>query len=197
VESEELEQNRGVAWKRRNPLAVMRVAPDDVLWVRERPGENERVSGQLAHDARGIRATGPVCQIGKSIWFEILAGSTKGWANGAFFMPATEPANETERFKAMLGSAKYKDADELVTAVVRGLEEEQKEASHVRFEVRLLGVSRKNGTLALLYACCFADDSAMGEQIWLDLTEATGSASLRGARVSVLCPRGTTKNLCN
>jgi hypothetical protein len=192
----ELEQDMGTSFKLRSPLSVVRVAPDDVLWVREKPGPSEKATGKLAHDARGVRATGRVCRAGGASWFEVSAGGVKGWTNGAFLLPTTEPVDETARFATLLGKAQYRNADELVQALRRAIEGARPEPSEGPFEVRLLGVARSNGIVAVLHVCCHADDSVSGQQVWLDLEEEGGRATLRRARASSLCPRGTSGKLC-
>ncbi len=194
--SAELEKDLGVAFKLRAPLSVVRVAPDDVLWVREKPGPSEKAAGRLAHDARGVRATGRVCRGGGSSWLEVTTEGVKGWANEAFLMPTTEPVDQTARFEKLLGKTPYRTADELLQALRRAIVRAQPEPSEGHFEARLLGVARSNGIVAVLHVCCQADDSVSGEQVWLDLAEESGRATLRRARTSSLCPRGTSGKLC-
>jgi hypothetical protein len=195
--SAELERDRGISFKLKSDLSVVRVAPADVLWVREKPGSSEKAVGKLAHDARGVHTTGRVCTTAGSSWYEISMGNAKGWTSGAFLMPTTEPVDQTARFAKRLGSARYRNVDELLLALRRAIESEQTEPSEVRFEARLLGVARSNGIVAVLHVCCQADDSVSGEQVWLDLAEENGQATLLRARVSSLCPRGTSGKLCN
>ena len=136
------------------------------LWLRDAPGPREKALGKLAHDARKIAATGRVCRVADTTWYEVSSGSARGFANGQFLVPATEPAEETARFAKLAGASGFASPEALAQALGRALEGEQKDQSEVRFEANLIGVAR-SGTRAVvvLYACCYPDDSVMGEQI--------------------------------
>jgi hypothetical protein len=197
LSAEEREQNIAVSFKLRSQLAVVRVAPDDVLWLRQGPNAREKTTGKLSHDARNVTATGRVCRTGETTWYEVSSGNERGFANGHYLMPATEPADETPRFAKFADRSRPASPEALVRAVVQGLTSEHKEPSEVRFDVTELGTGR-NGTRAVvvLHACCFADDSVLGEQIWLDALERDGRWILERARVIKLCPRGTSGSRC-
>lgn len=172
------------------------VAPDDTLALRERPGASERQIGALPHDTRGVKALGPVCRVGSATWFRVALGDADGWANGAFLVPATKPADQTARFQKLLGAARFTSDTALVAALQKALDRELGKEPEPRFEARLLGTARGSSTVALLHLCCFGDDSVQGEQVWLELAENAGRWSLVRARVSSLCSRGTSGDLC-
>jgi hypothetical protein len=197
LSAEERERDLAVSFKLRNELAVVRVAPNDGLWMRQGPGAREKPVGKLAFDTRNVTANGRVCRNGDTTWYEVSSGGVHGFANGNFLVPATEPADETARFAKLAGSARFASPEALAQALRHGLEREQKEQSEVRFEATLVGVAR-SGTRAVvvLYACCYADDSVMGEQIWIDAVEREGRWLLDRARASRLCPRGASKSAC-
>jgi hypothetical protein len=197
LSAEERAQDLAVSFKLRGPLAVVRVAPDDVLWLRQGPGAREKPLGKLAHDARQVATTGRVCRTGDTTWYEVTSGSERGFANGKYLVPATEPADATPRFAKLLGGTRATTPEELAGALKDGLKREQTEPSEVRFDATLLGVAR-SGTRAVvvLHACCYADDSVMGEQIWLDALERDGRWVLERARVIKLCPRGASSSAC-
>jgi hypothetical protein len=197
LSAEERERDLSIEFKLRNKLAVVRVAPDDVLWVREGPGADSKQVGKLSFDARDIAATGRVCRAGEALWFEVSSGATRGFANGSFLVPATVPVEETSRFSKAVGGSAFANVEALAQALGRAHERERTEPSEVRFETKLVGVAR-NGARAvlLLYACCYADDSVMGEQIYVDAVERSGLWTLERARVSRLCPRGASGAVC-
>lgn len=64
-------------------LAVVGVAADDVLNVRSGPGVQAGVVATLDPLA-DVRATGSARQLSESIWAEVGAGGTTGWANVAY-----------------------------------------------------------------------------------------------------------------
>jgi hypothetical protein len=175
----------------------VRVAPDDVLWLRQGPGARERPVGQLAHDARKIATTGRVCRAGDTTWYEVSSGSVRGFANGNFLVPTTEPADETARFTKLVAGSKFTSPEALAQGLRHALEREQTEPSEVRFEASLVGVARSGSrAILVLHACCYADDSVMGEQIWIDALERDGRWTLTRARASRLCPRGVSGSAC-
>jgi hypothetical protein len=197
LSAEERERDIAVSFKLRNPLAVVRVAPDDVLWLRQGPSSRDKPTGKLAHDARNVTATGRVCRAGDTTWYEVSSGSDRGFANGNYLVAATEPADETPRFAKLLGRSRLASPDALVLALKDGLKGELKEPSEVRFDVTPLGIARSGArAVVVLHACCYADDSVMGEQIWIDAVERDGRWVLERARVIKLCPRGVTGSGC-
>jgi hypothetical protein len=195
--AEEREQNIAVSSKLRSRLAVVRVAPDDVLWLRQAPNAREKTTGKLPHDARNVAPTGRVCRTGETTWYEVSLGSERGFANGSYLIPATDPADETPRFAKFVAGPPLESLEALTRALEQGLRGEQKEATEVRFDVTQLGVARTGvRAVVVLHACCYADDSVMGEQIWFDAVERNGRWVLERARVIKLCPRGATSSRC-
>jgi hypothetical protein len=192
----DVERDLGVGFKLRSELAVIGVAPDDTLALRERPGANERQLGALPHDTRGVKALGSVCRVGSATWFRVALGDAEGWANGAFLSPATKPVDETARFRKLLGTARFASDGALVSALQKALERELGKEPEPRFEAKLVGTARGSVTVALLHLCCFADDSVQGEQVWLELAQKDGQWTLARARASRLCSRGTSGDLC-
>ncbi len=193
----ELEQDVAVSFKLGSELAVVRVAPDDVLWLRQGPGAREQPTGKLAPDARNVKATGRVCRSGDTTWYEVASGSLRGFANGSFLVPATVPKDATARFAKRLAGSPFASVAALTQAVRRALQAEQTEPSEVKFEVTLVGSARSGArAVVVLYACCYADDSVMGEQLWLEAVERDGRWSLERARGVQLCPRGATGAAC-
>jgi hypothetical protein len=197
LSAEERDQDIAVSFKLRGELAVVRVAPDDVLWLRQGPSATESATGKLAHDARRLVPTGRVCRTGETTWYELSFGNARGFANGRFLEHTTEPADETERFAKLLGSSGFASLDALIEALQQALKREQTEPSEVRFDATLVGLARSDArAVVVLHACCYADDSVMGEQIWFDALERNGRWTLERARASRLCPRGTSGAAC-
>jgi hypothetical protein len=194
--SDEIERDLAVGFKLRSELAVVRVAPEDVLHLRAKPGAHERVSARLPYDARGLRATGRVCSVGDTQWFQVAAGDARGFANGSYLMPATAPADETERLQALLGDdSRFGSADALSHALAAALERQFAAQTEPRVQAKVIGGVSFDRP-ALIYVCCFADDSVRGEQVVLEFGQGKGYVTLRRARVSRLCSRGTSGERC-
>jgi hypothetical protein len=84
-------------------VAVVGVAFDDELNVRTAPGVSNPVVATLAPTAT-TDATGNNRFLGRSIWYEIDAGGTTGWANGAFLLGLGSTEDITSRVISQLGS---------------------------------------------------------------------------------------------
>jgi hypothetical protein len=64
--------------------AVFNVRPDDSLNVREAPSLKAKTTGQLPHDAKGIKVIGDKRKVGKETWAKIKYGSVTGWVNQSY-----------------------------------------------------------------------------------------------------------------
>jgi hypothetical protein len=194
---EDIAADLPLQWKMDNELSVVRVAPDDALKVRKDPGTNAAVVASLAYDGRGIRATGKACTVGKTMWLSIRSGTVEGWASARFLMPTSTPEDQTAAYRRHLGGADHPSPESLVAALVRKLEAENGDDAGPPFKVETVGVSRRDETAdAVLHACCYADDSVSGEQVFLELAFSGGRWRLEAARVSHLCPRGADGTRC-
>jgi hypothetical protein len=85
-------------------VAVVGVAFDDVLNVREGPGLRYKTTRTLEPTAADIPVNGQARLLPTSIWYEITTGGHTGWVSGAFIglFGATDDA--TLEVYAMLGS---------------------------------------------------------------------------------------------
>jgi len=61
----------------------------DGLVVRAAPGTAAKELGRLEQDAKGVQATGPTRQSGRSIWVPIRHDSLKGWVNQSYLFEET------------------------------------------------------------------------------------------------------------
>ncbi len=71
---------------------VVMVAANDVLNVRAAAEPGAALVHALAHDARGVRATGEETTVGTTRWRRLETPSGLGWANGTFLTPSTSSA---------------------------------------------------------------------------------------------------------
>ena len=191
----EIDGRLPLQWKLRHPLSVIKVAPDDVLNLRSGPGPHNRVVAKLAHDQRGIVASGKVCEIKGGLWLAVNAGGEQGWANAKFLMPTTKPKNKTVAYQQLLAGS-YPTAAALMAAITKAKQATAPDPEVV-YRVKLLGTYRASGTMtALFHQCCYADDALAGEQVWLTLKENNGRWRLDKAREVLLCPRGSNGKQC-
>jgi len=84
-------------------VAVVGVAFDDELNVRSAPGVSNAIVATLAPTA-AAGATGNNRLLGGSIWYEIDADGTTGWANGAFLLGLGDTRDITSQVISQLGS---------------------------------------------------------------------------------------------
>jgi len=84
-------------------VAVVGVAHDDVLMVRDGPGTDYDATDSLGPTATDIPVTGEARLLTNSIWYEIIAMGESGWVNGSYIglFGATDDA--TAEVLAMLG----------------------------------------------------------------------------------------------
>ena len=84
-------------------VAVVGVAFDDELNVRSAPGVSNAIVATLAPMATAD-ATGNNRLLGTSIWYEVDAAGTTGWANSAFLLGVGETRDITSQVISQLGS---------------------------------------------------------------------------------------------
>jgi len=68
---------------------VVFVGANDVLNVRATPTADAALVHALAHDARGVRATGEETVVGSARWVKLETPSGAGWANASYLSTAT------------------------------------------------------------------------------------------------------------
>ncbi|MCL1599630.1 MAG: SH3 domain-containing protein [Actinomycetia bacterium] len=84
-------------------MAVVGVAHDDVLNVREGPGIRYGITGTLEPTAADIPVTGEARLLATSIWYEISLTGENGWVSGAFIGMFGATDDATLEVYAMLG----------------------------------------------------------------------------------------------
>jgi len=71
----------------RGPWAVVLVAANDVLNVREAPRADAPLVTSLSPTSRGLAGTGRTEVVGRAVWREVTTGGRRGWVNSAFITP--------------------------------------------------------------------------------------------------------------
>jgi len=84
-------------------VAVVGVAHDDVLVVRDGPGTGYDATDSLEPVTMNIPVTGDARLLTNSIWYEIDLAGESGWVNGSFIGLSGSTANATAEVLAMLG----------------------------------------------------------------------------------------------
>jgi len=63
---------------------IIKVSPDDMLWIRARPdGESEKV-GAIPYDGKGVEITGPEKSQTQTRWVPIKYKGVEGWVNRGY-----------------------------------------------------------------------------------------------------------------
>ncbi len=103
-------------------FSIREVAPNDVLYIREKPTATSPKLGQVPHDARGIRNLG--CRAflkgrevinsdiplpGTTHWCRVHYKGVEGWANGRFLAEDAEAHAEGEHEVELRGGASTSD----------------------------------------------------------------------------------------
>lgn len=73
---------------------VIGVNRSDALNVRERVEDQDSISGakvlgQIPANATGVLGSGATQRVGRTRWFEISYGETRGWVNGRYLAPTS------------------------------------------------------------------------------------------------------------
>ena len=169
-------------------LAVMGVAADDVLYVREGPGSEFAEVIELEPLAEGIIATGENRQLDDgTIWAQVDAEGTAGWASVAYLthlgdavditsqldLPATATMEELAELAA---EQRAGDSPEPTIVIVDG----PTEGDLHEVVVDIVGL---------------ADDAIEGERLHVFAT-GNGEFTVHSVEATALCARGVSEGLC-
>jgi hypothetical protein len=192
------EADMGISFLLRSKLSVIRVAPNDVLWLRLGPGPHEESVGKLPPDARGVTPLGEACRVDAPVWLKVTWQGQTGWANSRYLMPTTPQRDTTKEYTQHLEGQVFATPEKLVHHLRTRLERKHADQEEPPYRAKLIGLveKTKGSATAVLDLCCEADDSVLGDQVWLDLVSVDGAWRLERARASYMCPRGTSGDLC-
>lgn len=176
-------------------MAVVGVAADDTLNVREGPGVEFAVAFELEPLATGFTATGHNRTVGDSMWSEIEAEGGTGWANTAFLLqpggvdditsqiaprPEDRPRAETMvELGRIVADARASDEPESKIVIVDG--PTVGDLGEITVDVIGLG-----------------DDSVGGERLHIFAEPEEGGEGfvLRTVERTILCSRGVSDGVC-
>lgn len=179
-------------------LGVVKVLPDDVLYVRSSASASASIAGALPFDATGISA-GERKAVGRTTWIEVSYGGFRGWASGAYLDQVAGSRNVTAEWAKRLGSTSSPEglARRFQAALQETVAGDPSEPEMgAAGEARLIGVTKTEPRRAVVHVSGYMDDSVKGEQFVLTMRESAGTWSADTVRSSAICWRGVSGSLC-
>lgn len=171
------------------PRGVIKVLPDDVLYVRAQPDGDSAIVGALPFDAWGIKATGRMKVVGRTTWVEVSHGGFKGWASGHYLGHVGAPRDVTGIWAKRLGNPRGATpqavADKFRAAVAGDMEGGEGSPS-----VKLVGVTGKLPIRAVVIADGYMDDSVRGDQFVITVVYDGSAYVIDRIWASPICDRG-------
>jgi len=179
------------------PLAVVGVAADDVLNVRERPDPSADVVAELGPLADGLTATGHNRDLdGRAIWAEVDTGEARGWVNVSYVAQVGATDDATARLYPETADRPVAETlVQLAEAVAADAAGDAEPAPRV---VIVDGPTVGDLGEVTVDVLGYPDDSVYGERLHLFAEEEGGeSFRLRTLEATTLCRRGVTaEGLC-
>lgn len=175
-------------------LAVVGVAADDVLNLRDGPGVGFDVVAELAPLEDDVVATGRARQIeGSAVWVEAAAGGATGWANYAYLAYLGQVDDITSRLGTPAGGSELVD---VADAVVRQWSGEAEEGEARRTVTVVDGPHYGDLGEITVDVLGMGDDSVLGTRLHIFASPDGGRFTARTVEATVLCARGVTEGLC-
>ncbi|MEM7114101.1 MAG: hypothetical protein AAF614_16825 [Chloroflexota bacterium] len=97
--------------------AIVGVEPEDTLNVRNGPGVDNDIVGEIPHTGMGIQLLGDIVMVGESAWSQVQFEETMGWVNTTFLAGQYGTINHAtaERAAAMIYAIKTQNYAALST----------------------------------------------------------------------------------
>lgn len=172
-------------------LAVVGVAADDVLNVREAPGVEYAVVAELDPLATDVTATGEARQLDDGqVWVEVETGDGPGWANLSYLAYP----GRVDDITSQLGD--LPSGTDLV-AVAEEVAEIRAPSAEGNPTVTVVDGPHE-GDLAeiVVDVLGLADDSVLGERLHVFARVDGDRYTVRTVEAMALCARGVTDGLC-
>lgn len=170
-------------------LAVVGVAADDVLNVREEPGTDAAVVTTLDPLASEVAATGRARLLSTSIWLEVEVDGVTGWANSSFFAHLGATDDITARVLEDAGDRPSAPTLEELADAVATVVASQDPPSRVVVSAGPDGGDLGEVTVDVIG---LADDAVMGLRLVVFATVDPDGFTLRTVEATALCGRGVT-----
>lgn len=173
-------------------LAVVGVAHDDVLNLRQAPGTDQAILAGLSPTAADLVATGRSRSLPNSIWHEVAAGELTGWVSGSFLAYSGGTDDVTAAIVSEIGRPTAASME----ALGRLVAEQAGDEDLSRITVTVAASSGDLGDVTLDVVGS-GDDSVRGVRLVVFGEPVTDGYSLRSVEQTVLCGRGVTEDgLC-
>ena len=178
-------------------LAVVGVADDDELNVRQAPGADQPILTSAGPTADDLVATGRARQLPASIWFEVTVDGQTGWVSSSFVAFLGGTTDDTARYLAEVANGVAPGAETLTDLgrlVAEGYASDEPPSEIVQT------VAPSVGDLGeVTYDVVgLGDDAVRGVRLHIFATEDdSGEAfTLRTIELTTLCTRGVAGELC-
>jgi hypothetical protein len=167
-------------------LAVVGVAHDDVLNVREGPGTASAIVTTL--DPLGsAEATGQARNLPQSLWYEVTADAVTGWVSVSFVAFAGITDDATAEGVSIIRGATFDSMEELGLIVAESQASPEDPVSRVVMSAAPIGF----GLVAVVYDVVgLGDDSVYGYRLRIVGEEGPDGFSLHSVERTALCGRG-------
>jgi hypothetical protein len=180
-------------------VAVVGVAHDDVLNVREGPGTSFDIVSTLDPTTVDIPVTGKAWLLANSLWYEIAIDSGTGWVNSSFIglLGATDDA--TVLVHDMLGNPLAADDFHYLGATIADAFLGAEGSSWIALVEVSQGGSSSAIPSVMFDTIGLSDDSLKGYRFVIHATHETtdGPYELHSVERTFICRRGLTpENLC-
>ena len=175
-------------------LAVVGVAHDDVLNVRELPGTDQSIVATAGPTADDVVATGQARELPASIWYEVTVDGETGWAGSSFlaFVGTTDDA--TSEFLAGAAPPLVETMVELADLVAADFASEDPPSKIVQ------SVAPEVGDLGEISydVIGIGDDAVAGYRLHIFGTPAESGEGfgLKSIERTTFCTRGVDGELC-
>lgn len=170
-------------------LAVIGVAADDVLNVRAGPGVDTEIVATLDPLATDVAASGAARRLPGSIWLEVDADGTTGWANSSFFAFLGSTDDITSRLLADLDERPSAPTlEELAREIAALVGSEDPPSDIVISDGPSVG---DLGEVTVDVVGLF-DDAQRGVRLVVFTTVEDDGFTLRTVEATALCGRGVT-----
>jgi Bacterial SH3 domain len=172
-------------------LAVVGVASDDVLHVRDGPGTDHEVFGEFAPMADDVVVTGTARLVDGAVWYEVEGGAVeRGWVNARYLAHLGETIDLTSQLTQRPTAATM---DELADAVAALRLPADAEGA---WSVISDGPSIGDLGEVVVDVVGLPDDAVRGERLHVFANPEADGFALRTVERTLLCARGVSDGLC-
>jgi len=175
-------------------VAVIGVAHDDVLNLREAPGADQEIVGEIPPLEDGLVALGETRDIGESFWIAVDYEGTQGWVHFGFIGFLGDTTDETAAVVDDLGETPTADTMEELGLLVAESFASEEPPSDITLPIEPTVGDLGEVTYDVVG---LGDDAVRGLRVHVFGEEIDGGFSLRSVEVTTLCGRGVTADrLC-